>query len=95
MKRVYFPEGPPTLTAGIAGRFNQGKAKPVSDKTAALLLARPEFKEAGADIPDDETQDIKSLEAEALTADKADAKAAKATDKAAAPDKKEEVINHG
>lgn len=92
MKRVFYSEGPPTLNAGIAGRFNLGKAKPVSDKTAALLLARSEFKEAGQDIPDDDSQDIKTLEAEAVAADRIDAKEAKAAEKAAI--KKEEVNLH-
>ena len=81
MKRVYYTDGPPTITAGIAGIFNQGKARPVSDRIAAMLLARPEFKEATTDIPDDEKQDIKALEAEAKQADVIDAKAAKAADK--------------
>ncbi|OGU13872.1 MAG: hypothetical protein A2076_13170 [Geobacteraceae bacterium GWC2_53_11] len=92
MKRVFYPVGPPTLMAGIGGRFNLGKAKPVSDKIAALLLSRPEFKEAAPDMADDETQDIKALEAEALAADKQDARDAKAAEKAA--NKKEEVNLH-
>lgn len=99
MKRIFYPVGPPTLNAGIAGRFNLGKAKPVSDKTAALLLARPEFKEAASDIPDDDTQDIKTLEVEAQEADEADAKAAKEATKKAAKEaltgenKKEIIAN--
>lgn len=92
MKRIFYPVGPPTLMAGIGGRFNLGKAKPVSDKIAALLLHRPEFKEAGTEIPDDDTQDIKALEADAGSADRNDAKEAKAAEKAAT--KKEEVNLH-
>lgn len=78
MKRVYYTSGPATLNAGIAGRFNQGKAKPVSDKIAAMLLGKPGFKEAATDTPLDDTVDIATLETAALAADKIDQEAAKA-----------------
>lgn len=88
MKNVYYSDGPPSITAGIAGRFTQGKQRPVSDRIGALLLARPEFREADGSVPVDESQDIVALTREAQDADKADAKAAKemAKDAAAAKD---------
>jgi hypothetical protein len=74
MKNIYFKDGPPSLTAGIAGPFNQGKSKPVSDKVAAQLLARTDivFQVAGPEIPADTGHDITALEVAALEADKAD-----------------------
>lgn len=87
MKYVYYTDGPDTITAGIAGAFARGRARPVSNRVADLLLARPEFREAGPDTPHDDTQDIAALEAAAREADAADEKAARertATDKAAA-----------
>lgn len=73
MKRIYYEPGPPTLRAGIAGQFVAGKSKPVSDRVAALLLARPEFREAKADTPGDDSVEIAALETAALEEDKADA----------------------
>lgn len=77
MKNVYYVDGPPSITAGIAGRFTRGKQRPVSDRIGALLLARPEFREADGTVPVDDTQDVEALARGAQEADKADAKAAK------------------
>lgn len=78
MKKVYYTDGPDTITAGIAGTFTRGKAKPVSTRVADLLLARPEFHEAAPDTPLDETLDIAALEDAAREADAADEREAAA-----------------
>ena len=44
MKRIAYHDGPPTLTAGAAGVFVRGQAKPVADKLADLLLARTDIR---------------------------------------------------
>lgn len=76
MKKVYYTDGPDTITAGIAGLFCRGKAKPVSTRLADLLLFRPEFHEATAETPMDDTQDIAALKVAALSADVRDEKEA-------------------
>lgn len=44
MKRIYYQGGPPSITAGEAGRFEQGRVKPVADALAVLLLNRTDIR---------------------------------------------------
>lgn len=98
MKYVYYTAGPDTITAGIAGAFTRDKARPVSNRVADLLLARPEFREADPDTPRDDDQNIAALEAAAREADAADEKSAKekaAADKSAAKKAGKEEVTDG
>lgn len=45
MKSVLYEEGPDAITMGDAGRFERGVPRELDDATAALLLAKPMFKE--------------------------------------------------
>jgi hypothetical protein len=45
VKKIVYTEGPPSLNAGIAGRFILGEPRDIEDDVAALLLAKPMFKE--------------------------------------------------
>ena len=46
MKSVLYEEGPDAITMGDAGRFERGVPREIDDETAALLLAKPLFREA-------------------------------------------------
>lgn len=96
MKRIYYEGGPAVLSAGQAGRFTRGKARPVSDALAAALLGRKDvkFRVATKDTPLDESINQAEAEKAALDQDKAAADQAAAEKKAAAEKaaaKKEEV----
>ncbi len=57
MKSVYYTEGPESITAGVAGRFEIGIPKELTNEVANLLLAKPIFQEyiAEKDIETTET----------------------------------------
>lgn len=43
--KIFYTDGPPSLTAGSAGQFINGEPKEVDDKIAVELLKKPPFKE--------------------------------------------------